>query len=376
MNLWQMSLLLSLSLAITSCKDGGTDSTDASTQPAVEDTGGTSGGTSSGSTGSSTGGSSTTGGTSGGTTTGGTSSSCSPIGSCAGSQTAFKAYSYSDRAYPDDNVWNTDISQAEVDPNSQAYINNMGASGTLHADFGTVWAGEKLGIPVNVVHGNQAKVPMTFTYADYSDKGPYPIPADALIQHAQDSTGDRHLVVVDVDNGLAYEVYRAFPDGRGGWTGDSGAIFDLKTNKQRPDNWTSADAAGLPIFPALVRYDEVVGQGEIRHALRVTANKTRKAYVFPATHQASTITDANVIPMGARLRLKASYDISKFSAHVQVILKAMKKYGMFVADNGVSWQVTGDYNLNWNDQELSALRQVPGSAFEVIKMPPLKYTPW
>lgn len=289
---------------------------------------------------------------------------------------SFKPYSYSDRAFPDDNVWNKDISKEEVDPNSDLYINSLGKNGTLHADFGTVWAGSKLGIPVNVVYADQPKVPVSFTYAEWSDQGPYPIPPDALIQHGQNSTGDRHLSVVDVDNGLLYEIYRAFPDGKGGWKGDSGAIFDLKTNMQRPDNWTSADAAGLPIFPALVRYDEVVLQGEIRHALRMTANKTRKAYVFPATHQASILTDASLPPMGARLRLKANFDISKYSKNVQVILRALKKYGMFIADNGVSWQITGDYHLNWDDQELSALRSVPGSAFEVIKLPPLKYTPW
>jgi hypothetical protein len=340
MKILQISLLLPLCLMISSCnKDSAKDNIE-SEQPALD----------------------------GNSTTGGV------IGSSPGNPSSFKTYSYSDRAFPDDNVWNTNISQAEVDPDSDKYITSMGKTGTLHADFGTVWAGEKLGIPVNVVHASQPKVPTTFLYAE-SDKGSYPIPPNAIIQHAQDSNGDRHLSVVDVDNGMLYEIYRAFPDGKGGWKGDSGAIFDLKTNKQRPDFWTSADAAGLPIFPALVRYDEVV-QGEIRHALRVTANKTRKAYVFPATHQASTLTDTSLPPMGARLRLKANYDISKFSKNVQVILKAMKEYGMFIADNGVSWQVTGDYNMNWSDQELSALRTVPGSAFEVIKMPLLRYTPW
>lgn len=299
-----------------------------------------------------------------------------PIGPDSMDPHGEKTYSYSERAFPDDNVWNADISTAEVDPDSDVYINSLGRTGTLHADFGTVWAGQKLGIPVNVAHANQPKVPVSFTWQDSSDAGPYPIPPDALIQQGQDSTGDRHLCVVDVDNGMLYEIYRAFPDGRGGWTGDAGAVFDLKTNQQRPDNFTSADAAGLPIFPALVRYDEVVIQGEIRHALRVTANKTRKAYVFPATHQASYLTDASLPPMGARLRLKADFDITKYSRNVQVILRALKTYGMFIADNGVSWQITGDYNLNWDDQELSALRTVPGSAFEVIKLPPLKYTPW
>lgn len=288
----------------------------------------------------------------------------------------YKPYSFYDRAFPDDNVWNQDISQAPVDPNSDKYITSLGKSGTLHADFGTHWAGQKLGMPINVVDSNQKKVPVSFLYKDHSDAGPYPIPPNALIQHSQDSQGDRHLIVVDTAQGLLYEMYRAFPDGKGGWRADSGAIFDLKTNKKRPDNWTSADAAGLPIFPGLVRYEEVVNQKEIRHALRVTANKTRRAYVFPATHQASALTDTNLPPMGARLRLKANFDISSYPENVQVILRAMKTYGMFIADNGVSWQVTGDHHLSWNDQELQALRKVPGSAFEVIKLPPLKYTPW
>lgn len=293
-----------------------------------------------------------------------------------GEDSSYKAYSFYDRAFPDDNVWNEDISDAEVDINSHIYINSLGKTGTLHADFGTFWDGQKLGMPINVVTGNQPKVPVSFLYSEHSDKGPYPIPANAQIQHGQNSTGDRHIIVVDTTNGLLYEMYRAFPDGKGGWRADSGAIFDLKTNKTRPDHWTSADAAGLPIFPGLVRYEEVVNQGEIKHALRITANKTRRAYVFPATHQASALTDKSLPPMGARLRLKESFDISKYPSNVQVILRALKKYGMFIADNGVSWQLTGDHHLSWDDQEMQALRTVPGSAFEVIKLPPIKYTPW
>lgn len=363
MKVLQIGLMLSTLFVFSACnsKDSGTPDT---SQVAVEVEGGTSG------SGSSSGGTS-----SGGTTTGGQSTNCNPIGSCAGDPNAFKAYSYSDRAFPDDNPFNVNISQAAVDPMSDVYITNIGKTGTLHADFGTVWAGDKLGHPINIVYGNQPKVPMTFLYNTSSDPGPYPIPPDALIQHRQDSTGDRHVIVVDVDNGMLYELYRGFPSGAG-WKADAGAVWDLKTNKRRPNTWTSADAAGMPIFPALVRYSEVVEQGEIRHALRVTVNKTRKGYVFPATHQASTITDLSIIPMGARLRLKANYDISKFNKHVQVILKAMKTYGLFVTDNGVSWQFSGDYDMRWNDQELSQLRQVPGSAFEVIKMPPVQDTPW
>jgi hypothetical protein len=368
MKVLHIGLMLSTCLVFSSCdsKDSGAPD---SSQVAVEVEGGTS------ASGSTSGGTSTGGTTTGGTSTGGQTTSCNPIGSCAGDPNAFKAYSYSDRAFPDDNPFNVNISQAAVDPMSDVYITNIGKTGTLHAAFGTVWAGDKLGHPINIVHANQPKVPMSFLYNTSSDPGPYPIPPDALIQDRQDSTGDRHVIVVDVDNGMLYELYRGFPNGAG-WKADAGAVWDMKTNKRRPNYWTSADAAGLPMFPALVRYSEVVEQGEIRHALRVTVNKTRKGFVFPATHQASTVTDLSIIPMGARLRLKASYDISKFSKHVQVILKAMKTYGLFVADNGVSWQFSGDHDMRWDDQELSQLRQVPGSAFEVIKMPPVQDTPW
>ncbi len=293
-----------------------------------------------------------------------------------GEDGAYKAYSFYDRAFPDDNVWNQDISDAPVDPNSDLYISSLGKTGTLHADFGTLWDGQKLGMPINVVNNQTVKVPVSFLYANSSDPGPYPIPKGALIQHSQNSTGDRHVIVVDTDKGMLYEMYRAFPNSNGSWKADSGAVFDLKTNARRPDHWTSADAAGLPIFPALVRYHEVVEQGEIRHALRMSANKTRRAYVFPATHQAGSSTSTSLPPMGARLRLKANFDISKYSPNVQVILRALKQYGMFIADNGVSWQITGEHHMSWNDQELQELRKVSGAAFEVILMPPLKYTPW
>jgi hypothetical protein len=290
--------------------------------------------------------------------------------------TSFKAYSYSDRPFPDDNHWNKDISNEPVDPNSDTYINSLGKTGTLHADFGTVWEGAPIGIPYSVVPGNQPKVPVSFDYTDSSDPGPYPIPANVQIQGGPNSTGDRHVIVVDKDNGLLYEMYSVYPDGNGGWHAGSGAVFDLKSNKQRPTNWTSADAAGLPIYPALVRYEDVVIQKEIRHAMRFTANKTRRAFVFPATHQAGSTTDASVPPMGIRLRLKAGFDISTYPEHVQIILRALKKYGMYLADNGTSWQITGAPNENWDDQELHTLRQVPGSAFEVIKLPELQFTPW
>jgi hypothetical protein len=272
------------------------------------------------------------------------------------------------RAFPDDNPWNTDISGMPVDPNSDALIASMGPDTGLHPDFGTVWNGEPIGVPYVVVSGSQRLVPISFEYAGESDAGPYPIPADAPIQNGPNSDGDRHVLVIDRDNWRLYEVYRAFPEGGGAWRGVSGAIFDLNSNTLRPEGWTSADAAGLPIFPGLVRYDEVYEGGEIRHALRFTASRTRKAYVYPARHYASYFNDPNLPPMGMRVRLKAGYDISGFPFPVQVVLRALKKYGMLLADNGVDWFISGAPDMRWNDQELSALRAVQGRDFEVVRM--------
>lgn len=242
----------------------------------------------------------------------------------------------------------------------------------MHPDFGTVWEGAPIGQPYVIVSGNQPKVPVSFLYAHESDPGPYPIPANAPIQGGADSDGDRHVIVVDQDNQMLYELYRAFPDGKGGWTADSGAVFNLKTNDMRPLGWTSADAAGLPIYPGLVKYHEVMS-GEINHAIRFTANKTRRAFVHPARHQAGSSLDPNLPPMGMRVRLKASFDISNYSPHVQVILRAMKKYGMILADNGISWMISGAPHEDWDDYELHALKTIPGRAFEVIKMGPVHY---
>ncbi len=275
---------------------------------------------------------------------------------------------YTDRPFPADNPWNQDISKEPVDPNSDVYINSLGRTATMHPDFGTWWDGAPNGQPFIVVTGKQKKVPVTFEYARESDPGPYPIPADAPIQGGPNGYGDRHVIVVDKDNNLLYELYRAFPDGNGGWTAVSGAVFDLSSNKMRPAGHTSADAAGLPIYPGLVRYDEVMVKGEINHAIRFTANRTRHAYVYPARHAAGSSTDPSLPPMGMRVRLKANYDISSYPESVQVILRALKKYGMILADNGASWMISGEPNDNWNDQELHTIKQVPGSAFEVVKM--------
>ena len=271
------------------------------------------------------------------------------------------------RPFPDDNPWNQDISQEPVDSNSANYIASMGLDKTLHPDFGTTYNGAPNGTQYVVVPGNQPRVPITFQYKSESDAGPYPIPPNAPIQGGPNATGDRHVIVVDCDNWTLWETFSTYPNGSG-WTAASGAKFNLATNDLRPDGWTSADAAGLPIFPGLVRYDEVVERGEIRHALRFTAVRTQNAYVYPARHAASNLTDSNLPPMGMRVRLKASFDISGFTPNVQVILRALKKYGMFMADNGADWFISGAPNPKWNDQELRQLKTIAGRNFEVVRM--------
>lgn len=267
--------------------------------------------------------------------------------------------------FPADNPWNQDISALPVHPNSDAFIASIGAGTGLHPDFGTVWDGAPNGIPYVVVPGNTPKVPVNFEYADESDPGPYPIPEDPPIEGGPDSDGDRHILIVDRDNLKLYELYNAWPR-NGHWDAGSGAIFDLTSNALRPDFWTSADAAGLPILPGLVRYDEAVEKGQIRHALRFTAARTRRAFIHPATHFASSSNDPNLPPMGLRVRLKAGFDISGFPAEVQVILRALKSYGMFLADNGSNWFISGAPDPRWDDEALSALRQVEGSNFEAV----------
>src|SRR5215207_1320133 len=235
------------------------------------------------------------------------------------------------RLFPADNAWNQDVSNEPVDPNSANLIASVGLGTSLHPDFGTVWNGAPNGIPYVVVSGAQGRVPVTFTaYGDESDPGPYPVPPDAPVEGGAGGTGDRHVIVIDRDNWRLYELYRAFPAGAG-WSAESGAVFDLNSNALRPAGWTSADAAGLPIFPGLVRYDEAVTAGEIRHALRFTVARTQRAYVHPARHWASTTTDPNAPPMGIRLRLKASFDLSPYTGASRVVLTALKKHGMILA---------------------------------------------
>ncbi|HEY8561059.1 MAG TPA: VCBS repeat-containing protein [Pyrinomonadaceae bacterium] len=277
------------------------------------------------------------------------------------------------RPFPANNAWNMDVSRFPAHPNSANLIASIGASTGLHADFGTFWQGAPIGIPYVVVAGSQPRVPVNFTqWANESEPGPYPIPPNAPVEGGANATGDRHVLVVDRDDWKLYELYSAYPQNSGAsWNAANGAVWNFNSNKPRRAGWTSADAAGLPIFPGLVRRDEVVQMQEIRHALRFTVVTSRKSYVYPATHQAGSTTSVNAPPMGMRVRLKASFNINNpvFSPNVRVILRAMQKYGMIVADNGSNWYVSGTHDPAWNDGELGALGQVKGSDFEVVQTP-------
>ncbi len=267
---------------------------------------------------------------------------------------------------PSDNVWHANVSQLPVDPKSSQFIASIGATDPLHPDFGSGhYDGEPIGIPYNVVPGTQPFVPVQFTYASQSDPGPYPVPPDALIEGGPESTGDRHVLTVDTGNCTDYEMWSAYPqDGGASWTAGSGAIFPLSSDALRPAGWTSADAAGLPILPGLVRPDEVQ-DGVIDHAIRVTVPATDDTYIWPARHEAGT-ADSALPPMGLRLRLKASFDISGFPPMDKVILQALKTYGMIVADNGSPWYIGGVPSPYWNNNVLHDLTTVTGSDFQVV----------
>ncbi len=273
------------------------------------------------------------------------------------------------RLLPDDSPWHRDISREPVDPNSSRILARIGWDKPLHPDFGTEYDGAPIGIPYVVVPGTQPRVPVAFTEAPQeSDPGPYPIPADAPIEGGPNGKGDRHVLVLDRDAWVLYELFNAFPDGKGGWNAGSGAIWDLKKNQERPARWTSADAAGLPILPGLVRYDEVVGAGKVEHAIRFTLVNTRRAYIPPASHWASKAFDDDLAPMGMRMRLKADYDLSGFSPEARVILQALKTYGMILADNGSDNFITGAPDPRWNMAALRELRRVTTKDFEVVEM--------
>lgn len=268
--------------------------------------------------------------------------------------------------FPANNVWNADISRLPVAANSATYIASIGLGGHLHPDFGSgLYNGEPIGIPYVVVPGTQPRVPVSFQYAGESDPGPYPLPTNAPIEGGSQSTGDRHVLVVARGTCTLYETFASYPQQNGSWRAGSGAVWRLTSNALRPAGWTSADAAGLPILPGLVTYDEVAS-GVITHALRVTVAQTQRAFLWPARHFASSQRSPNLPPMGLRLRLKASVALSSFPRVDQVILTALKRYGMFVADNGSSWFLSGSPDSRWNNDALHALTAIPGADFEAV----------
>ena len=292
--------------------------------------------------------------TSGGTGTGGGSTGTGPsLGGCA--------------LFPADNPWNLDISGFPVDPKSSAYIASIGAETGLHPDFGAPYQGAPNGIPYVIVPAAQPKVNILFTDSpDESEPGPYPVPPDAPIEGGPQGDGDRHVLVLQQGSCTLFEMFASYPKGAT-WEAGSGAIWHLDKNEIRPDTWTSADAAGLAILPGLVRYDEAVELMEIKHAIRVTVSGAQKAFIYPASHSDGAAgSDPNAPPMGLRLRLQAGFDVTGFSAPVQVMLKAMKKYGLMVADSGSDWFISGVPDDRWNDDVLHELSMVVGSNFEAV----------
>ncbi len=271
--------------------------------------------------------------------------------------------------FPADNAWNQDVSSTPVDPRSAAILARVGPDKPLHPDFGTVYQGAPNGIPYVVVAGTRKRAAVRFRTADESDPGTYPVPPDAPVEGGPRGEGDRHVLIVDRDRGTLYELFSARPDPDGrGWSAGSGAVFDLRSNGLRPAGWTSADAAGLPILPGLVRYDEVVNQGAVRHALRFTVVRSRRGYVFPARHFASPHADVDLPPMGMRVRLRRSFDASRFPPQARVILAALKTHGMLLADNGGDWFLSGAPDPRWDDEDLGTLKRVKVRDFEVLRM--------
>ena len=276
--------------------------------------------------------------------------------------------------FPADNAWNQDISALPVHASSAAYIGIIGTTTAFHPDFSSTAYDPPYGygIPVTVVDASLPKVPITFvSYPSEADPGPYPIPDSVAIEGGPSSTGDRHGIILESGSCTVYEVL-GLAHTASGWQGDVGAVWKLGVDSTRPANWTSADAAGLPVLPGLVRYDEVAA-GEIKHALRFTVQHSQKAFIAPASHFASSSTNSAYPPMGLRVRLKASVDITKFPPRMQVIVRALQRYGMLVADNGSNWYLTGSPDSRWDDDELNTLKQLHGSDFEAVETGSLAY---
>jgi hypothetical protein len=264
---------------------------------------------------------------------------------------------------PDTNVWNKPVTGLPLHPNSKAIVKAIGSNMPVHADFGSgFWDGGPIGIPITVVDSSQATTSVQFGYADESDPGPYPIPSDVAIEGGNASDGDRHALIVDSDSCRLYELFSLH---RSPWRAGSGAIWSLTSNALRPKGWTSADAAGLPILPGLVRYEEVAA-GHINHAIRFTVSRSRRAYVYPARHYASSLTSRSLPPMGLRLRLRRDFPVKSFPRQARVVLVALKRYGMIVADNGTSWYLSGAPDARWDNDQLHTLGKVKGSDFRVV----------
>ena len=268
--------------------------------------------------------------------------------------------------FPTNNPWNDRVDTLPVAANSAQMIASIGVDTGLHPDFGSgLYDGAPIGIPYTTVGRSQKKVRVSFDYADESDKGTYPIPKNVPIEGGRQSDGDRHAILVDKSACRLYELFALYPTASGGWKAGSGATWDLRSNHLRPAGWTSADAAGLPIFPGLARYDEVA-RGVIDHALRFTAERTRRAYVYPARHYASSSSDPSLPPMGLRVRLKASVDISGFPRQTRIVLQALKTYGMILADNGSNWYISGAPDPRWSNDALHTIGRITGGDFEVV----------
>jgi hypothetical protein len=298
-----------------------------------------------------------------------------PSAGCSGMSLGRGASLHGFVPFPADSAWNQDVSNSPVDSNSNAIINFIGGSTPLHPDFGAgLYNGQSIGIPYTVVSAaTLANIHFT-AYGSESDPGPMPIPITAAIEgYPAPGDGDRHVLTLDRDNCWLYELYGAYRRSDGSWNAASAAVWDLLNDEQRPYTWTSADAAGLPVFAGLARYDEVAS-GAIKHALRFTLQDSKMAFTPPASHWAANSSNANAAPMGMRMRLKASFDVTSFPPQAKIVLVALKKYGMIMADNGSSLYIGGDPDSRWDNDDLGTLRQVPASAFEVIQINPL-YTP-
>ena len=275
--------------------------------------------------------------------------------------------------FPASSVWNKRVDALPVAGNSSAIVGSIGAALNLHADFGSgLWDGGPIGIPITVVGSSTAKRVVRFEYAGESDRGPYPIPSAVKIEGGRQSDGDRHAILVDRSACKLYELFALYPrSGTPRWRAGSGAIWNLRSNRLRPAGWTSADAAGLPILPGLARYDEIA-RGRINHALRFTVERSRRAYIYPARHFASSLTDRDLPPMGLRLRLRANFPVAGFPRQARIVLTALKRYGMIVADNGSSWYVSGAPDHRWSNDQLRTLHRVHGSDFVVVNTSTLR----